>query len=281
MFIYKFFFQSHCLKMCFPSKSKSVVALDRYELLKDPINMDFMSDEGFYHAIALARQVKPSEGLQTFATVCSTWVWISRASTQRSLGNPLGNVKSKGVAQANAMVTRMVLLICFLASRFIGWVLEQPASSLMARHPRMLMLQKMADTNPSLTGFYEVFTYMGAFGAETKKPTKLWSSEKWVRDLGRKLPADFARNTKLETVTVNTRGGVSGGRDLKNTQAYPDGYGVALRDLWAANRTEEVPTHDIDVHSEDSDEFSEDMWSDAEVSSLLEKKGVSAAHMPW
>jgi hypothetical protein len=34
------------------------------------------------------------------------------------------------------------------------------------------------------------------------------------------------------------------------------------------------------MHPEDSDEFSEDMWTDAEVSSLLEKKGVSAAHMP-
>ena len=155
--------------------------------------MDFMTDEGIFHAIALARRLKPVTGLQTFATVCSTWVWISRSSTRRSRQNVLGNQWIDNVAKANAMVSRMCLLICFLSARFISWILEQPASSLMVHHPRMRQIKEFSkvESGAGLSEFHEVKTSMGAFGAATRKPSKLYSSEKWIAKLERSIPAGF------------------------------------------------------------------------------------------
>ena len=244
--------------------------------------MDFMSDDGIYNAIAIARRLKPVTGLQTFATVCSTWVWISRSSTRRSPGNPLGNTSSDVVAGANAMVSRMVLLILFLSARFIAWILEQPASSLMAQHPRMRMLKELNahSGTAGLSEFHETNTNMGAFGAATKKPTKLYSSEKWVAQLSRSLPAGYKPDPKVQTVTI-ANGKVSGGKDLKDTQAYPDGYGQELLRVWRASRRTAAQRWPQDDVSEDSDEFEEDDWQDTGMQKLAAAKNVSWDRMPF
>lgn len=244
--------------------------------------MDFMSDAGIFHAIALARRVKPVTGLQTFATVCSTWVWICRSSTLRSPQNPLGNTSSPAVAEANAMVSRMALLICFLSARFIGWVLEQPASSLMIRHPRMQMIKEFgqSDAGAALTEFHEVSTNMGGFGAATKKPTKLYSSEKWILHLHRTVPPGYKADPEVQTVTVKD-GKVTGGRDLKETQAYPIGYGQELFRAWRQHgRSEALHCLQDDI-SENSDEYEEDDWHDTDMQGLVRAQNVRWDAMPF
>jgi len=253
----------------------------RYEVKKDPRLMNFMTDEGFWNAIALARRVRPRDGIQTFATVCSTWVWISRSSTGRSLRNVLGNVRSEVVAEANAMVSRMVLLILFLCARCVAWLLEQPATSLMAQHPRMVMLKELSERTVGLTGFHEVHTSMGAFGAATKKPTRLYSSEEWVHEMRRAVPRDFARDPKKQTVKIAKGGKVTGGPDLKETQAYPDEYGRALLRSWQRNLKTARHAYAEDEISEDSEEFEEDAWADCELFNMLAGKGVRRDAMPF
>ena len=47
-------------------------------------------------------------GIVLMAPVCSSWSWMSRFSTQRSIIEPLGNETSESVAAGNLMVSRMV-----------------------------------------------------------------------------------------------------------------------------------------------------------------------------
>lgn len=75
---------------------------------------------------------------------CSSWVSISRGTTLRSFFAPLGNQDVKCVADGNVMTSRSCL-VCLLVMALGGyWVLEQPASSLMFRHPRMQQLCQLA-----------------------------------------------------------------------------------------------------------------------------------------
>ena len=94
-----------------------------FDILHDPIKQDFMSDAGFWNAINLLRGLQPGKGIQCFATVCSTWVWMSRSSTGRRADKPMGDFTPK-VLEANAMVSRMVLMILFGVCRNIAWCSE-------------------------------------------------------------------------------------------------------------------------------------------------------------
>ena len=55
---------------------------------------------------------------------------------------------------------------------------------------------------------HQIFFPMGAYQAETEKPTKLFSNKPWVADLQNKLPPDFQPSTKLVTKTYTNASGV-------------------------------------------------------------------------
>lgn len=95
----------------------------------------------------------------------------SRGSTWRSQTSPLGRGDSEVVQQANEMVGRVLILLMICAAKGCWWVLEQPQSSIMERHPlfqRFLRLQHVS--------VRKLHTCMGWFGAGSKKPTYLYSS---------------------------------------------------------------------------------------------------------
>ena len=52
-----------------------------YELRDDPCLEDILGDDGFIHALVLLLCIRPA-GLAWWGIVCSTWVWMCRASTQ-------------------------------------------------------------------------------------------------------------------------------------------------------------------------------------------------------
>ena len=101
-----------------------------FELKKDTIAMDLLSAPGFLFAISLGLRTLRG-GFSLFAPVCSTWVWVSRHSTGRSYMNPMGNVHQACTADANKMISRVVLMASLLISRGCWVVIEQPVSSLM------------------------------------------------------------------------------------------------------------------------------------------------------
>eukprot|EP00969_Alexandrium_andersonii_P091639 4044877-Alexandrium_andersonii.AAC.1 len=88
---------------------------------------------GFVTATRFLLECLPGS-LVWFAVVCSTWVFMSRSSTGRNvcvLGN--GSACTK---YANVMVHRVCLLCELASSCNVKWVIEQPTSSTMHRHPR-------------------------------------------------------------------------------------------------------------------------------------------------
>ena len=71
-----------------------------------------------------------------WALPCSSWVWISRGSSGRSVEEPRGNGLSMA-ATGNRQAARLSLLTLVLYVRRVFWGLEQPGSSLLPRHPNI------------------------------------------------------------------------------------------------------------------------------------------------
>lgn len=71
---------------------------------------------------------------------CSTWVAISRATTLRSFFCPLGNEALQCVREGNLMASRLSLILLLVVVLGGKFVVEQPASSLLWRHPRLQWL---------------------------------------------------------------------------------------------------------------------------------------------
>ena len=150
----------------------------------------------------------------------------------------------------------------------------------MTKHYRMRELQNMP---AGLTDWHEIFMHMGAFGAQTVKPTRLYSNRGWIKDMALTVPAEYKGNPELETVTRSSSGAITGGKDLKDTQAYPDGYGKALLAAWKRGDSKNVlpPVHPDDELSEDSDNFEEDTWSDAQLGNMLCSLNICEDRMPF
>ena len=88
-----------------------------------------------------------------------------------------------------------------------------------------------------------VFTWMGAFGAETQKPTQLISNGMWVEKLMRTMDKDQkqtllavqgVQHLSHDPATGQRR--VSGAAGLKDSQVYPPRYGQACFDAFTNHR---------------------------------------------
>ena len=147
---------------------------------------------GFLVALLYALKFEKG-GLEHWGTVCSSWVWMCRSVSRRTAWNPLGDQSRDFVMAGNIMVSRMCLILLVSCVRNVMYILEQPASSLMIMHPRLVYIV-------DIFGGYTVNTYMGAFGAPTLKPTKLLSNQKWVAELKRTADKELRHVCKGDTV---------------------------------------------------------------------------------
>ena len=102
--------------------------------------------------------------------------------------------------------------------------------------------------------------WMHSYGAETAKGTKLWGNVPYISKLGTVMThkeIDAIKGAKQTTTTTTKRDGsrsVSGGKDLKNTQAYPVMFGVAIASL----HDELLKETDAPYDCSDSDSSSSD-----------------------
>ena len=119
---------------------------------------------------------------------------------------------------------------------------------------------------------------MGAFGAPTAKPTRLFSDSAIVRRLHRKLDlrSFIAAHTTTTVDEARKAAGLScvSGKpnELKGTQAYPWNYGTAVKDCLV-----ELRQHDIHIESDSDAETvtdPEDPWADAWTQEIAEHIGV-------
>ena len=174
--------------------------------------------------LSTAMCIRPG-GVLWAAPPCSSWVWISRSSTGR--GEQIHGSGSETVTAQNALVERLVLALEICASRGVAWIIEQPSSSLMWEYPAMrACLQRHAAA--------EVRLDMGAYGADSPKPTTLMGTAPYLRVLHRRCsgPERIQLNHEgVETATswTDAQGNkrCQGTKALKLTQQYPEGFGAA------------------------------------------------------
>jgi hypothetical protein len=158
------------------------------------------------------------------APVCSTWVWMNRGTSQRTSDAPLGNTKISGVRLANLMVSRVILCLILVVCKGGWWVLEQPQGSLMERHPRFRWLCRVCNV-------YRVRMTMADYGGDSLKPSWLYTNCPFLQTIADfKCPSEEVPNRTLAVHYKNSAGKpcVRGGPDLKQSQAYPAGFGRAL-----------------------------------------------------
>ena len=145
-----------------------------FEIKLDAGNMDILSSAGYANALFQICNLKPGSGCLS-APVCSSWVFMSRGSTLRTRGRPLGRDNSECVEQGNTMTARVLILMVLAAAKGCFWLLEQPSSSIMELHP---IFQEVLKMLPVL----KKVIYMQNYGGQTEKATLLYcrsSSPNW------------------------------------------------------------------------------------------------------
>jgi hypothetical protein len=262
----EFFAGQKAVTLAFQARGWAAVP---FELLDDPAVYDFMSDKGFLLAITFVLSLKHG-GFLLGAPVCSTWVWMSRFSTGRSEASPMAwESKCSAVWGANQMVSRFVLLLRLAEALGALWVFEQPVNSLMQRHDRFQEL--FSALNVRRTSWY-----LGDFGAQSKKPTWLYSN-KSLAPLAAWRSGEPRTNSwrqLVATSTVNGKRAVTGLKcELKESQAYPHEFGVAMCKLYEHYHMEmhaaisdciaALPRGDATVLSPAENVHGADLWHDA------------------
>ena len=196
-----------------------------------PEMMNFMGEQGYCFAIFLGLKLRCASQ-SMLAPVCSSWVWMNRSTSGRSLSNIMGNLARDYVRSANQQVSRAILVCLLLTAKGTFWILEQPKGSLMEHHGRFQWLARRL-------GLFRVGFSMAKFGGETRKDTWCYSPFEFVL----KLPEYFtkpdwkASNATSSNCTIITEKAdgtlsVSGGPGLKESQHYPPGFGKAITQIY-------------------------------------------------
>ena len=196
--------------------------------------MDMCNPLGFLYAIVLCLRVR-SHGICWFGTVCSSWVWIAKATTMRTLSRPRGDTRVPVVVEGNMQCTRSCLLMTMCYVRQIVWILEQPSSSRIFTHPAMVWARERA--HEVGREFHIISTYQGAFGAETPKKTILASNSKCTHGLVRSSPEMLSTaplaTARVTSVRADGRRMITGTSALKGTQAYSAEFGEAVAETYS------------------------------------------------
>lgn len=73
------------------------------------------------------------------------------------------------------MVARVCLCLYMLSTLGMPWCLEQPASSVLERHPLFQFLCERFLV-------YKIHVYMGAYGAKSHKPSWIYGNKRYILD---------------------------------------------------------------------------------------------------
>ena len=211
-----------------------------FDIERSPME-NINSPEGFLTALRVVRDTNHRSGRRGtnhWGTVCSTWVYLSRSSTGRSLAFPLGNVNQPVVRQANTMLARVCLCIVFGCCLRLAFFHEQPASSL-ASSTKFLLWVRSVIIDILEQRWDRFLMWMGHYGGHMQKPTEVCTNTEWGYLLRR--PLSMERRQELWAVQgvqhlpgdqATGKRRISGAQGLKDSQVYPREYGEAIHDLW-------------------------------------------------
>ena len=218
-----------------------------FDYITERLHENLCTPSGWMTAFAYAMQLKP-RGLASWATVCSSWIFLCKSCTGRSRAEPWGAPPGPGITASthdgNAMAARMICVLMLLQARQCTWLLEQPESSVMEYIPEFSYL-KMCIT--------KVKTVMGAFNHDSRKGTTLLSCHGWHKVLEKELPPNFSPKKAMTTRFIDGNGiprctGIAS--DLKESQAYTPEYAQAVYDAWLQHKHVEFRAEDYgDAHA--------------------------------
>ena len=189
---------------------------------------DILTPLGFLTCLSAVMHIK-RHGFLFLAPPCSTWVWMSHGSTGRRRNNAMGDPHNNYVKSQNRLVSRLCHIIWLACKRGVFVIIEQPQDSCMELHPRLAHLLKR----------FRMGTFkldMGAYGAFSQKPTKLWGTAPWLHKMTKKLTGwerQVVRDNGVSSgvtrswIDTNGKRRCEGGKNLKATQSYPVGFGQA------------------------------------------------------
>ena len=109
---------------------------------------------------------------------------------------------------------------------------------------------------------------MGAYGAPTAKPTRLFANDPVISSLKKTLPKNFTGKHKTTSIDTAKRAAglpaVTGRRhELHVTQEYPWAYGTAVKDCLESVRGGPVDVEESDEDSASTVSDPADLWHDA------------------
>lgn len=159
----------------------------------------------------------------------------------------------------------MAIIQWVLEAKQCFWLYEQPSTSLLFEHPR---LQQFLCARPA----FKAFTWMGAFGADSPKGTFLWSPRPAAVDFQRNLPRRvWAANMVNKKVLADGRTSVSGGCDLKRSQAYTKEFGMSCVAIWLKDPVLPPPKLEAAKIPDIWGSLTKkDSWEDAKASEVLQ-----------
>ena len=215
-------------------------------------DQDMNTWSGFMIVLAWALRAEPG-GIIWMGTVCSTWVVTSRGSTGRSQSCVLGAQRHWTVSEANKMAARSALVAYICAVRGVGFILEQPQTSLMVDMPCFRFLMELSQVIHGWVWATQR-TCLGAFGAERPKPINMYSNRNWVSHLERSvsgLSFVSCEDAGVVKEVIGSDGSrkFAGGPNLKETQEYPLEFGVQVQRCWAEHDCTEYLRHIASVYS--------------------------------
>lgn len=202
---------------------------------------DFATFPGFLHACRQVIRLRKG-GHCWVGFPCSTFVYMSRSHTQRSLTNPLGCTRRRDVRDANKMARHMVYVFFLCACLGVHCILEQPLSSIFTAMPCV---------KDAMTAycFKRMSTWLGAFGHGLAKPSYLvhnlpsFLADKFlkrkynvrrIKDLSKAQAQARTQYYTLTKAKSKDRVWINGGSRLKASEHYPHEFCRAAIDLAVA-----------------------------------------------
>ncbi|CAK9093449.1 Uncharacterized protein SCF082_LOCUS43965 [Durusdinium trenchii] len=234
-----------------------------FEILLDSSWMDILTPQGFCLAICMALRMR-REAFAMLATVCSSWVFVSRSSSHGTHVMFQVSASNQKSTSFKEMVAKMTLILYILESRRCYWCYEQPSSSMLWSHPRMQAFFKKVTC-------FKAFTYMGAYGASTPKPTHLVASRASVWKFCRTLPEKEWGELVTKKTMPDGRVSVTGSSAMKGSQAYTEAFGLATLATWLDESDDPEPDlTGIKIPSVWAPLTKDERWEDAKVHECMQ-----------
>ena len=211
-------------------------AVGVYDVKRDSTMENILKPEGMLTMIWRLLQCRQDAAV-TWATVCSSWIWVCRDTTMRSLAMPMGNPRVKSVYEGNLMAARVALGLALAICVFLQPLHEAPLSSVIEACDYFAWWKNLLK-DLHLTS-QRTFLWMGCYGHKTMKPTVMMGTSEWQHRLYLKMDkADRERLHSTEGVRhlppcpITGKQRISGTTGLKDGQAYPKAFGEAVYAHW-------------------------------------------------